>query len=211
MSQRTKSNIFLSSIMILHGMLMVLYSLAGIIDLSKVTLLLEKVPYLSKLFFYPELPQNLIIYFLSVRLVLALLQIVVGIIFFEQKVWSLVLYRLIAVIAFVSTFFNPLYSYSLILLLTIPYIIIIYILFHSNIENNFKIVKGYEKSKGILIFACIETVIGMILLRTSLLSIPLDGFSLDVMTRMDFNLTLVVPKFASLFFSLMGSAEETIL
>jgi len=54
-----------------------------------------------------------------------------------------------------------------------------------------------------LIFACIETIIGMILLRTSLLSIPLDGFILDVMSRWGFNLTLVVPKFAPLFFSLM--------
>jgi len=197
--KRPPSLIIFTSGMILSGMVMILYSIAGMIEIERISLFLSKFPHVAALFYYDSLPHDKLIPVLAMRLAVGLLQIVAGVMLLDLRLWALWLYRGLVIFGMTATFFNSYYP-GYFLFLVIPfYAVILYFLHAPPIEILCRGGKSFARSKGVLLLGSFETIIGLGIFRWVLVNIPMDGLLLKFATRMGATLILELPKIACLF------------
>ena len=146
---------------ILTGMIITIFTLLGLISFEKALKLLQIFPPLNEFIFYNRTPESWRNGLLAIRLILAILQITIGVCLITLKPWALIASRIFLTVFMIATFFNPYYPNVLILLIMTVYLtLLFYLTYHTTAEVFLKETVN-PKSSSILILGALETLLGL--------------------------------------------------
>ena len=188
---------------ILTGMVTTLYTLLGLISFEKANELLQILPSINELIYYNRIPESWRNGLLGARLILAVLQIIIGVCLVTLKPWALKTSRIFLTVFMIVTFFNPYYPNSIIVLITTIYMAMLFYLNHHSAKEIFlKEEKVYPHSSSILILGALESLIGLGLTQW-MIWMPDTGSQWNIIMQSGTTLIINIPKASTIFLCLL--------
>lgn len=203
--------IIISFFLIIKGILTSGVTISLLFNISPITNLIKNSSFLLTLFSYLILPKSLSNILLGFQCIISILAIIVGFSLLRHLVWALHTTRILIVLATCLLVVNPYYPGDLLLILTPLYTLFIFYLFHHKIKRLFYnipddiylIDRNFMKSRLVILFSCLEIIIGLLLLRGSLWNTSLDGLIVYSNTKLPFIFTITIPKVELILFSIV--------
>lgn len=220
--KRTLGITVFAAAMITSGLVMVIYCMTGLFKRDPIVSFISEFYFLQPLFWYFLFPKSIIPLLLSMRFILALSQIVIGILALHIKFEAIACSRWLILFGLLTAVINPFYPAGYIFLSLLIYGPLLFYLYYYRVENLFRkgVVEDDEgavagtaihdaagdpesKSRFVLLVGITELILGFFLVRFSFWNIPITGWELLVPTRIGFEFSMMLPKALILFLGVL--------
>ncbi len=220
--KRTIAITIFASTMITSGLVMAVYCILGLWKRDPIISFISEFYFLQPIFWYFLFPKSIIPLLLCMRFILALSQIVIGILALHIKFEAVACSRWLILFGLLTAVINPFYPAGYIFLSLLIYGPLFFYLYHYRVENLFRkgVVEDDEgavvgtaihdvtgdpesKSRFVLLVGITELILGFFLVRFSFWNIPMTGWEFPIPTRIGFEFSLMLPKAFILFLGVL--------